>query len=146
MGPGAAIIASSESLDRSHTKKGQILEFDCSTQSSPAPCTSIDAVIALSNKNINIYNNESWGCDHRIERVVVHYTTLKVGDRQKMVSQATDHGPFWMMDDEERRLSIPSLQFRRVGSAIICYFYHFSYLYMPSYQFYTFSTAFMFES
>ena len=39
-----------------------------------------------------------------------------------MVYQATDHGPFWMMDDEERRLSILSLQFRRVGSAIICSF------------------------
>ena len=50
------------------------------------------------------------------------------------------------MDDEERRLSILSLQFWRVGSAIIRYFYNFSYLYMPFYQFYTFSTAFMFES
>ena len=43
-------------------------------------------------------------------------------------------------------LSILSPQFWRVGSANICYFYNFSYLYMPLYQFYTFSTAFMFES
>ena len=59
--------------------------------------------------------------------------SLKVGDRKQMIYQVTDHGPFWMMDDEERRLSILSLQFWRVGSDIICYFYNFSYLRMPLY-------------
>ena len=72
--------------------------------------------------------------------------TLKVGYRQQTVYQATDHGPFWMMDDEDRRLSFFSLQFWRVDSAIICYFYTFSYLYMLLYQLYAFSTAFMLES
>ena len=71
---------------------------------------------------------------------------LKVGDRQQMIYQVTDHGPFWMVDDEERCLSILSLWLWWVGSAIICYFYHFSYLYMPLYWFYAFSAEFMFES
>ena len=109
------------------TKKGQRFKCNCSTQSSPAPSTSIDAVIAMTNKNLNLYTNESWGCEHRIEQVVVHYMTLKVGDRQQMVYQATGHGRFWMMDDEDRRLSILSLQFWWVDNAIICYVYRFSY-------------------
>ena len=45
----------------SQTNKDQIFEFECSTQSSPAPCTSIDTLVALSNNNLNIYTNESWG-------------------------------------------------------------------------------------
>ena len=45
--------------------------------------------------------------------------TLKVVDRQQMVYQANYHGPFWMIDDEERLLSILYVQFWRVGSAII---------------------------
>ena len=62
-----------------------------------------------------------------------------------MVYPETDYGPFWIMDDDERRLSIFSLRFWRVKSAIICYFYNVSYLYMPLYQFYNLSTAFMFK-
>ena len=50
------------------------------------------------------------------------------------------------MDDEEHHLSILSLRFWRVGSSIICYFYCFSYLYMPLYHLYDFSIAFMFVS
>ena len=65
----------------SQTNKDQIFEFECSTQSSPAPCTSIDTLVALSNNNLNIYTNESWVCDHRIDQFVVHYITLKVGVR-----------------------------------------------------------------
>ena len=52
----------------------------------------------------------------------VHYMTLRVGGRQQMVYQATDHGSFWVMGDEERYLSILSLQFWRVGNAIIWVF------------------------
>ena len=72
--------------------------------------------------------------------------TLTVGDRKQMVYQATDHGPFWMMDYEERRLGVLSLRFWRACSAIICYFYNLSYLYMNLNQFYAFSVVFMFES
>ena len=50
-----------------------------------------------------------------------------------------------MMDDEERRESILSLQFLCVGTAIIYYIYRFSYLYIPLYQFCAFSTEFMFK-
>ena len=71
--------------------------------------------------------------------------TLRVGNRQQMVYEATDHGTCLMMDDEELHMSSLSLQFWRVRIAIICYFYHFSYLYLPLDQFYAFSTAFMFE-
>ena len=39
-----------------------------------------------------------------------------------------------------------SLRFLAGGIAIICYFYHFSYISIPLYQFYTFSTEFMFKS
>ena len=53
----------------------------------------------------------SWGCDHRIEQVIVHYMALKVGDRQKNIYQTTNHNPFWMTDYEESRLSILSLLF-----------------------------------
>ena len=60
--------------------------------------------------------------------------TLEVVERQQMVYQAIGHGPFWMMDDEDRRLGILSLQFWWVSSAIICYFNHFSYLYMELVQ------------
>ena len=63
-----------------------------------------------------------------------------------MVYQATDCVPSWIMDDEERHLSNFSLRFWRVGSAIICYFYRFSYFYMPLYQFYAFSRASLYES
>ena len=72
--------------------------------------------------------------------------TFKVGDRQHMVYQETDNGPVFMMDDEEYCLTIFSLQFWRVSSAIICYFYRFSYFYMPLYQFYAFSRASLYES
>ena len=71
--------------------------------------------------------------------------TLKVDNRQQMIYQATNHVPFFMMNDEERHLSIFSLWFWRVGSVIICYFYHFSYLYMTLYQFYAFSRPYIFE-
>ena len=59
------------------------------------------------------------------------------------VYQENYHDLFWMMDYEEHRMSIFSFQFWREGNDIICYFYNFSYLYMPLYQFYTFSTAFV---
>ena len=62
------------------------------------------------------------------------------------VYHKTDQGHFWMMDNEDRCLSILSRRFWRERSAITCYFYRFSYLYMSLYQFYTLSTAFMFES
>ena len=79
-------------------------------------------MITLSTKNIEIYTNDSWGCNNHIDQVVVHYMTLKVGERKQIVYQETDHGPFWMRDDEECRLSILSLHFRWVRSAIIFYF------------------------
>ena len=66
--------------------------------------------------------------------------------RLAAVYQAIYHGLFWMMDDEEHHLSILNIRFWRDSSAIIWYFYNNSYLYMSLYQFYTLSTAFMFES
>ena len=72
--------------------------------------------------------------------------TLKVGNRQQIIYQATDHVPFCMMDGEERHLNFLCLWFWQVGSVIICYDYHFSYLYMPLYQFYAFSRQYIFES
>ena len=79
---------------RPYTSKGKIFKIDCLNCSYPAPCTLIDDVIALSNNNLNIYTNGSWGCDNCIKQVVVHCTNLKVGNRQQMVYQETDHGPF----------------------------------------------------
>ena len=76
-------------------------------------------MIAVSNKNLKIYTDESSGCGHRIEKFVVRYMILKVGDRQQMVYQETDHGPFSMMDDEEYRLSFFLFSFG--GSAVPLY-------------------------
>ena len=66
-------------------------------------------MIVTSNKNLSIYTNKSWFCEHRTEKVVVHYMNIKVGDLQQMVYQETAYGKFWMTDDEERHLSILSL-------------------------------------
>ena len=76
-------------------------------------------MIVPSNNTINIYTNESWVCDHRIKRVIFHYMTLRVGDQQQMVYQATDHGPFLMMNDEDLRLNIFLFFFG--GSAVLLY-------------------------
>ena len=111
---------------RPHTKKVQNFEFNCSTQPSPEHCALTDDLISISTNNLNIYNNKSWGYNHCIEQVVVHYMALKVGDLQQMLYQETYHGPFWIMDDKERHMSILNLQFWRVDSAIIYYFIIFS--------------------
>ena len=88
-----------------------------------APCILIDAVIDISTNNLSVYTNESCGCNHCTEQVVLNYMTLKVGDRQKIVYQVTYHGPFWIMDYEERRLSIFfSLRFWRVNSDLYAIF------------------------
>ena len=126
----------------SHRNKCKIFEFNCSNKSSPKPFTSIDSVIALSNKNVNIYTNESWGCNHRIKRVVVRYMTLKVGYH-------LSRNLSWNILDDGRWGALSeffSLVFWWVGSGAICYFYRFIYLYMPLYQLYTFSMAFMLKS
>ena len=62
------------------------------------------------------------------------------------VYQATDCGLFWMVDDEECRLSFFSIQFLAVRECYYMLFYNFIYLYMPLYQFHTFSAACMLES